>query len=84
MIKITIDMAKAVEIQKDKMRAAREPLLAALDVQFMRAVETENKALQLEITAKKQALRDVTNHPDFNRARTPEQLKRVWPEVLNG
>lgn len=84
MIKITIDMAKAVEIQKDKMRAAREPLLAALDVQFMRAVETENKALQLEITAKKQALRDVTNHPDFNRARTPEQLKRVWPEVLDG
>ena len=77
-------MAKAVEIQKEKMRVAREPLLAALDVQFMRAIETENKALQLEITAKKQALRDVTNHPDFNRARTPEQLKRVWPEVLDG
>lgn len=84
MNKIVVDMAKAVEIQKEKMRTTREPLLSALDVQFMRAIETENKALQLEITAKKQALRDVTNHPDFNRARTLEQLKRVWPEVLDG
>lgn len=84
MSKVTVDMTKAREIQKEKMRAARGPLLASLDVDFMRALESGDTALQEEIKAKKQALRDATNTPDLNRARTPEQLKTVWPEVLNG
>ncbi|BCV03696.1 MAG: hypothetical protein CM15mV71_400 [Caudoviricetes sp.] len=32
-----IDMTKAKEIHKDNIRIAREPLLAALDIEFQRA-----------------------------------------------
>ena len=35
-----IDMAKAKEIHKTKIRTAREPLLAALDIEFQKALET--------------------------------------------
>ena len=48
-----IDMAKAREIHKTKIRIAREPLLAALDIEFQKALETS--ASTTDIVAKKQA-----------------------------
>jgi len=57
---ITVNMTKAVEIKKDMIRAERDPKLAALDVEFMRAVEAGDTAKQAEISTKKQALRDAT------------------------
>jgi hypothetical protein len=76
---ITVDMAKAREIQRGRIRAARQPLLAALDVEFMRAVEAGDAARQAEVAAQKQALRDAPAHPDIEAAETPEALKAVWP-----
>ena len=35
---ITINLTKAKDIAKDNLRTERAPVLAALDVQFMRAV----------------------------------------------
>ena len=63
---------KAKEIRLARFRSARTPLLAALDVDFMRAVEAGNTDLQKEIAAKKQALRDVPQ--TFS---APEEV--VWP-----
>jgi hypothetical protein len=80
MIKINIDKAK--EIHKEKLRAARQPLLDKLDVEFTRALETG--ADTSEIVKKKQELRDVTNHPDLKKIKTPEKLKEFWPEILEG
>ena len=57
-IRINIDKAKAIKL--DQLREARKPLLAALDVAFMRAVEQGDTAAQASIAAQKQALRDVT------------------------
>ena len=37
-----IDMAKAREIHKTKIRTAREPLLVALDIEFQKALETSS------------------------------------------
>ena len=37
---ISIDLNKAKEIAKSRLRKEREPLLVALDVQFQRALET--------------------------------------------
>jgi hypothetical protein len=37
---ITINLNKAKDITKDKLRAERAPLLQALDVQFQRALES--------------------------------------------
>jgi len=79
MIIINPDKAKA--IWKNKWREARKPILASLDIEFMRAVESGDASKQSEISAKKQELRDVTLLPIPGT--TPEEIKSVWPEVLN-
>jgi hypothetical protein len=78
---VEIDLEQAKNIWKDKWREARKPLLASLDVEFMKAVETGNSTKQAEIASKKQALRDVTSTPIPGT--TPEEIKAVWPEILN-
>lgn len=80
---VVIDMEAAKEIHLDRWRAAREPLLAALDVDFMKALEVNDTVAMAEIAAKKQALRDVTNY-DLSGVTTPQELAAVWPEILNG
>ena len=72
-----VDMPKALEVQKDRLRRARVPLLEALDLQFMRALEA-GEGTQA-IVAEKARLRDVTKHPDLESAKTPDELKAVWP-----
>jgi len=79
---ITINLDKAREIHKDKMREARTPKLAALDVQFMRAVEQADAVKQSEIAVEKQALRDVTKDPAIAAASDVNALKAAWPEIL--
>lgn len=79
MIIVNPDKAKA--IWKDKWREARKPLLASLDIEFMKAVETADATKQAEIASKKQALRDVTLTEIVGN--TPEEIKAVWPSVLN-
>jgi len=79
MIIINPDKAKA--IWKNKWREARKPILASLDIEFMRAVESGDATKQSEISARKQELRDVTLLPIPGT--TPEEIKSVWPEVLN-
>jgi len=78
---ITVNPDKAKAIWKNKWREARKPLLASLDIEFMKAVETADTNKQAEIASKKQELRDVTNTPILGT--TPEEIKSVWPEVLN-
>lgn len=77
---ITIDMDKAREIHRDRIRAARAPLLAAADVDFQRALETG--ADTSAIVARKSALRDAPADPAIDAATTPEQLAAVWPAAL--
>jgi hypothetical protein len=72
---IKVNMQKATEIKKDMLRADRQPLLADLDVQMLKAMEVSDIEKQAEILAKKQALRDITTHPDLLSATTPEELK---------
>ena len=79
MIIVNPDKAKA--IWKDKWREARKPLLASLDIEFMKAVEPADTEKQTEIALKKQALRDVTQTKIVGN--TPEEIKAVWPSVLN-
>jgi hypothetical protein len=57
--KVTVSLAKATEITKKRLRAEREPLLAAQDVAFQRALESG--ADTTAIVAEKQRLRDITN-----------------------
>lgn len=79
---ITVNMTKAVEIKKEQIREERKPLLDALDVEFMRAVEAGDTDAQATIAAKKQALRDATDDPAIAAATTPDELKAVVPTAL--
>ena len=56
--KVEVSLAKAVELTKKRLRAEREPLLAAQDVAFQRA--QESGADTTAIVAEKQRLRDIT------------------------
>jgi hypothetical protein len=76
---IQIDMATAIEIQRNRIRALREPLLAALDVEFMRAVERGDQAEQARVAAEKQRLRNLTNDPRLTAAKTPAELALILP-----
>jgi hypothetical protein len=75
----TVNIDKAKDLHKNKFRKARKPLLEALDVAFMRAVEEGDTVKQAEIAAKKKELRDVTKTVLPN---TLEELKAVWPSIL--
>jgi len=75
---ITIDIPKAKEIWKDKIRIARKPALEKLDVDFMRANETG--ADTSTIVADKQTLRDLPAQVET--ATTTEQIKAVWDDRL--
>jgi len=59
---VTVNLNKAKEITKARLRAEREPLLTAQDVLFQRAQETG--ADTSAIVAEKQRLRDVTSLVD--------------------
>jgi hypothetical protein len=78
---LDIDMPHAIEIQKDRWREVRQPLLEALDIEYMRALETEDSESLDAIVAQKQALRDVTLI-DLSGVETPEALADTWPEIL--
>jgi hypothetical protein len=73
---ITINLNKAKDITKDKLRAERAPLLQALDVQFQRALESGSDTA--EIVAEKQRLRDITTLADA--ATTTDELKALSVE----
>jgi hypothetical protein len=70
---ITINLNKAKDITKDRLRADRAPLLQALDVQFQRALESGSDTT--EIVAEKQRLRDITTLADA--ATTTDELKAL-------
>lgn len=79
---VTIDMAKAREIKRDLLRAEREPLLAAADVEYMRADEAGDAVAKATVAARKQALRDAPTHPMIGTAATPEALAAITMEDL--
>ena len=70
-MKIQVNINKAKDITKDKLREERKPLLESLDVQFQRALETG--ADTSDIVAKKQLLRDAPATVDS--MATVEELK---------
>jgi hypothetical protein len=70
---ITVNIDKAKDITKDRLRAEREPLLEAQDVLFQRALESGDDTTA--IVKEKQRLRDITEQVDS--LTTVEELKGV-------
>jgi hypothetical protein len=74
------DIAACKSIHLDRFRAARTPLLAKLDIDYMRALEVEDSVKASAIAVAKQELRDVTKTPLPD---TLPEIKAVWPTILN-
>lgn len=70
---ITINIDKAKDITKDRLRQERASLLVAQDVLYMRA--TEQGQDTAAIVAEKQRLRDITKLAD--QATTLDELKQI-------
>jgi hypothetical protein len=75
---VNIEKAKAIHI--DKFRFLRSPLLAKLDVAYMRALEIEDSVAASAIAVQKQELRDVTK---ITLPNTLPEIKATWPDILN-
>lgn len=76
---ITINIDKAKNITKDKLRAERKPILESLDIEMLK--NFSNQELLSEIEAKKQVLRDATKQVD--NMTTVEELKAASLPVLD-
>ena len=79
---INVNMTKARDLHRDKVRFARDPKLASKDVEFQRALETG--ADTAAIVAAKQALRDAPAAAAIEAATTPDELKAAWDTDLLG
>jgi phosphotransferase system IIA component len=75
---ITIDITKAKEVWKDKIRFARTSVLAKLDIDFIKAQEQNLDTTS--IVADKQTLRDLPSQVDT--ANSIEEIKAVWNNML--
>ena len=75
---IIIDIAKAKEVWKDKIRGARKLALEKLDIDYTRAVESGDSTTQ--IVADKNTLRDLPEQVDT--ATTVDEIKAVWNTML--
>lgn len=81
---ISINIDKARDIHKEKLRAARQPKLEALDVAYQRETEKGPEADIAPIISEKQKLRDVTKDPAITAASNVDELKAAWPSELLG
>ncbi len=70
---ITVNLSKAKEITKDRLRIERKPLLETQDILFMKAQEAGTSTT--DIVTEKNRLRDVTKLADS--ATTTDELKAL-------
>jgi len=75
---ITIDITKAKEVWKDKIRFKRAKALKKLDLDFMKAQEAGTDTTS--IVADKNTLRDLPEQVDT--ATTTDEIKAVWNNML--
>ena len=71
---VTVNITKAKDIWKDKIRKARKLKLEELDVEFIKAQETSSDTSA--IVTKKQELRDYPAQVDSTT--TTDEIKAVW------
>jgi len=74
---VTINLNKAKNITKERLRRERKPLLEAQDVLFMKAQESGSDTKT--IVAEKQRLRDITKSVDS--CKTTDELKALKCEA---
>ena len=79
--KVEVDLTKAKEVHREYIRRERKEKLAALDIEFQRAMETGDTSA---VVAKKQVLRDATADSAIDAASNLGQLRALWNTSLLG
>lgn len=74
---IFVDMERAREIYRSRVRQDRAPKLAKLDVEYQRADERGDAQSKLDIASQKQKLRDAPSDVRITAASTPEELNAI-------
>lgn len=77
--RVDVDMTKAREIHRYRIRRKRKARFRELDAQQLRAMEAGDTATLASIAAAKKKLRDAPAYPDIDAAQTPDELKAAWP-----
>lgn len=80
---VVVDMPKARNIWKERIRAARKTKLEALDIEYQRADENNNPDEKQRVLARKKLLRDLPQDPRFDTAQSVEDLKEIWSAELD-
>jgi len=75
---ITVDITKAKDVWKNKIRKARESALTKLDIDYMKAQEQGSDTTS--IVADKNTLRNLPSQVDS--ANTVDEIKAVWNDML--
>lgn len=81
---INIDLNKAKNIWRNKIRNDRIPILEYLDIQFLRAIETNDIHKQNKIKTKKQLLRDAPLDPRIENVNSAQELLNINPVLEIG
>jgi hypothetical protein len=76
-----INYPKAVWEQLRRWRIVRAPLLAQLDIAYLRALETNDLETMASIVTQKNILRNITDY-DFSQVRSIDSILTIWPECL--
>tara|TARA_B100000287_G_C20501608_1_gene729341 strand:+ start:502 stop:954 length:453 start_codon:yes stop_codon:yes gene_type:complete len=79
--KVEVDLAKAKEVHREYIRRERKEKLAALDIEFQRALETGDTSA---VVAKKQVLRDATADSAIESATSLAELRALWNTEILG
>jgi len=77
-----VDLAKAKDVAKDKVRQARTPKFAELDVAYQRADEDGDSDAKAAVVVKKQTARDATADTKITNADSVDNLKTGMNEVI--
>lgn len=77
---VVVDMPTARKMYRNRLRRMRSPMLAALDVEYMRADEAADAARKTEIATEKQRLRDITQDPRIEACATVAELE--WLSLI--
>lgn len=76
---VKIDMQKAREIWRNKIRSQRAEEFKQLDTEYMIADESGDDAKKNAVIVRKKQLRDAPEDPRIDAANTVEELKKAWP-----
>ena len=79
---VEVDLAKAKDVAKDKVRQARTPKFAELDVAYQRADEADDSDAKAAVVVKKQTARDATADTKITNADSVDNLKTGMNEVI--